>query len=176
MRLVVLLSLAWIISGNAHAQQRKPFVILRGSTANLHHVSQPCSREGLHGVAGTWYPRKSDIQLLELHLADISRLQNQDGSRDIRIDQPGNYYRQYLPILVGKRRLIYVNAFSPTPHPTPPASWDTGFINMCDRGAKDWSVVYDPTTKRFSTLTTSAALPVPPPPPESRRDTGTAPQ
>jgi hypothetical protein len=172
MPLVVLLSLVWITSGNARAQQRKPFAILRGSTANLHYVSQPCSREGPHGIAGTWYPRKSDIQLLELHLADISRLQNQDGSQDIRINQPGNYYRQYIPILLGKRRLIYVNAFLPTPHP----SWHTSFINMCDRGSKDWSVLYDPTTKRFSTLTTSAALPVPPPPPESRRDTGTAPQ
>ncbi len=165
MRVLVLLSLVWIVSGNAYAQQRKPFAMLQGSVANLHDVSQPCSRTGLNGITGTWYPRKSDVQLLELHLADISRLHNQDGSQDIRIDQPSNYYRQYIPILVGKHRLIYVNAFSPTQPPTPPASWHTRFINVCDGGPAEWSVIYDPATKRFSALSTSAALPVPPPPP-----------
>src|SRR4051812_35908015 len=100
-----------------YGQERKPFVLLPPSAAK--DVSQWCSRDGLPTVTGGWRPKKSDLEVLESHLADISALQTQSTSENAHIRQPTRYYRQYIGVLVGERRLIYINGFLDKP----PASW-----------------------------------------------------
>jgi hypothetical protein len=101
-------------------------------------------------------------------LMSVSRLRSIDGDigeiRDVQILQPDAYYRQYIPAMVGSKKLIYVNAFSFKP----PASWRTRLVDICDTGATEWGVLYDSTTGEFSDLRTNAPLPVPPPPPSPR--------
>jgi hypothetical protein len=81
-----------------------------------------------------------------------------------QIRQPYVYYRQYIPVVVGSQKLIYVNAFSHKPL----ASWRTRLVDICDTGATEWGVLYDPTTGEFSDLRTNSALAAPPPPAVSR--------
>ena len=119
------------------------------------------SRDGLVGVTGAWRPNKSDLELLESRLADISVVQSQSASKDTHIGQPSLYYRQYIAVLVGRRKLIYVNGFLDKP----PSSWRKRVVNICDTGPTDWGVVYDPANTHFFDLRTNVGLPVPPPPP-----------
>ncbi len=65
-----------------------------------------------------------------------------------RIAHPENCYRQYIPVIIAKRALIYVNAFCGIEVP----SWRTHFVTICDGGESVWGVLYDPTTGEFSDL------------------------
>ena len=154
---MLLIAIWLILPTNTLAQETKSFVVLSGRTA--HKVTHFCSREGLPSVTGSWRPTTAQIDLLEARLIDISRLTSNGEVTGVRISQPAHYHRQYVPVLVGKHELIYVNAFSDSPPPT----WRTELIDMCDADA--WGVLYDPRTGRFSYLRINVTLQVPPPPP-----------
>jgi hypothetical protein len=144
-----------------YADENKPFSVLPTNAAKA--VSRPCSRDGVAGITGGWRPLQSDIDQLESRLPDISRLRSRVediGEAGIQIRQPTNYYRQYIGIVVGNRKLIYINAFS-DPHP----EWRTQVVDVCDSGPSEWGVLYDPVTGRFSSLRANGGLPPPPPPP-----------
>jgi hypothetical protein len=68
--------------------------------------------------------------------------------KGIRIDHPENCYRQYVPVLVAGRKLIYVNAFCGIELPY----WRTQFVAICDGGESVWGALYDPTSGEFSDL------------------------
>jgi hypothetical protein len=97
-------------------------------------------------------------------LVNVSRLRSNGEIRDVQVLQPNAYYRKCIPVVVGAEKLIYVNAFSHKP----PASWRTRLVDICDTGAREWGVLYDPTTGEFSGLRTNYALMAPPPPAFSR--------
>lgn len=140
------MAIAMLISTlGLYGQERKPFALLPNVAAN--EVSHWCSRDGLVGVTGAWRPNKSDLELLESRLADISVVQSQSASKDTHIGQPSLYYRQYIAVLVGRRKLIYVNGFLDKP----PSSWRKRVVNICDTGPTDWGVVYDPANTHFLT-------------------------
>ncbi|PYV71480.1 MAG: hypothetical protein DMG96_28705 [Acidobacteria bacterium] len=141
-----------ILNANTYAQKQKPFALLPKSAA--HSLSRLCSREGLPNVDGSWRPTKYDIELLESRLADISRLRSKGALKSIQISQPGRYYRQYIAVVVGGHRLIYVNAFSHRPT----SFWRTRLVDICDTGPSEWGVLYDPGTGSFSDLRTNAIL------------------
>ena len=151
-----------ILSGSMFAQEKKPFALLSGSA--VHDISRLCSREGVSGLRGSWHPNADQIGLLESRLISVSRLRSNGEQRNVQILQPDAYYRQYIPVVVGAQKLIYVNAFSFNP----PASWRTRLVDSCDTGATEWGVFYDPTTGEFSDLRTNSALLVPPPPTSPR--------
>jgi hypothetical protein len=54
-------------------------------------------------------------------------------------------YRQYLGVVIGGRRLIYVNVFPRRPS----TGWRTHFVRVCDGGAAFWGVLFDPQARRF---------------------------
>ena len=165
-RITVAIAIFLSLSGSMFAQGKKPYALLPGSAA--HGISRLCSREGISGVSGSWRPDADQLGLLESRLMSVSRLRSIGGDigeiRDVQILQPDAYYRQYIPAVVGSKKVIYVNAFSFKP----PASWRTRLVDICDTGATEWGVLYDPTTGEFSDLRTNAPLPVPPPPPSPR--------
>ena len=150
-----LTTIALLLGGLSHAQTR-PFALLPASAAQS--ISHFCSRQGISGVRGSWHPTQTELERLESHLMRISRLKSEDELK--RVQQPAGFYRQYIPIVVGGRKLIYVNAFSWTPT----SYWRERIVDVCDTGPSGWGVLYDPRTAEFSHLRTNAVL-VPPPPP-----------
>jgi hypothetical protein len=155
---VPVIAVLLMLNASVYAQEKKSSVLLPESAA--HHVSRLCSREGLPRVDGSWRPTTHDIELLESRLVDVSQLQGEGEPKNIQIGQPSRYYRQYVAVVVGGHKLIYVNAFSSV---KPPPSWRTQLVDICDGGSADWGVLYDPPTGHFSELRTNAVLPLPPP-------------
>jgi hypothetical protein len=84
---------------------------------------------------------------------DLPSLANQraDGCCLVggRIPNIASSWRQYVGIVVGGRRLIYVNGFSAQP---PLEHWKTEPVIMCDGGEGAWGVLYDPAKRTFSGL------------------------
>lgn len=92
-------------------------------------------------------------------------------TRDQQPPKPlDEYYRQYLGVVIGDKRLIYVNLF---PHELversarigkelqriakergriskEPEDWRTTFMGVCDGGAAFWTVLFDPRTLQLS--------------------------
>ena len=110
-------------------------------------VLQLCSRRGPK-VDGSWKATEQDIALLESNLAHISSLRSAGSLKGARIAHPENCYRQYIPVMVAGRKLIYVNALCDIEVP----GWRTHFVTICDGGESAWGVLYDPTTREFSDL------------------------
>ena len=98
---------------------------------------------------GSWEPTADDIEKLESRLSRVSKLQSQRGEF---IADPSSYYRQYIGIIVGGRKLIYVNAFD---YGMLRSDWRKRLINICDGGTSAWGVLYDPKTSEFSELATN---------------------
>ena len=73
-------------------------------------VNRLCSRSGPN-VDSRWAIDANEVKTLEARLPDISKLVS-GGAVRITISDPFQFYRQYVGIVVGGRRLIYVNAFA----------------------------------------------------------------
>jgi hypothetical protein len=141
-----------LLSPPIHGQSGKRFVLLPESETSA--ISHLCSRNGPK-VGGSWQPTEGDVELLESHLSRISKLKSEDGLVGIHISKPSRYYRQYVGIVIGGRKLIYLNAFS-TFDEKPPADWrERLVVGICDGGPSAWGVLYDPETKEFSQLSTN---------------------
>jgi hypothetical protein len=110
-------------------------------------VARLCSRRGPK-VDGSWKTTEQDIATLESNLARISSLRSAGTLKGTRIAHPENCYRQYIPIIIAGRKLIYVNAFCGIEVP----DWRTRFVTICDGGESVWGVLYDPATGEFSDL------------------------
>lgn len=110
-------------------------------------VVRLCSRRGPK-VDGSWKTTEQHIAPLESNLARISSLRNAGTLKGMRIAHPENCYRQYIPVVVAGRKLIYVNAFCSIEVP----GWRTHFVTICDGGESVWGVLYDPATGEFSDL------------------------
>jgi hypothetical protein len=110
-------------------------------------VLRLCSRLGPK-VEGKWKPTEQDVAKLESNLTRISSLRSAGTLKGMSIAHPEDCYRQYIPVIVAGRKLIYVNAFCGIKVP----GWRTHFVTICDGGASVWGVLYDPTTGEFSDL------------------------
>lgn len=100
---------------------------------------------------GTWQPTKADIDGIEANLSQVSKLQAENWkSPAIRIDHPETYFRQYIAILRDGKRRIYVNAFCAKEFLS---DWRDRLIVVDDGATCFWQALYDPATKKFSSLT-----------------------
>ena len=132
-----------------------------------------CSRSSPTPIQGTWSPSPDQVRLLEGRLStlldrELSTLRLPDSLRP----HVGDYYRQYAGVIVGGRRLIYINGFHKAQvaqtrsflneHRTdstalrsfPSAFRDTDYWRgvptvVCDGGEYYFGVEYDPETHRF---------------------------
>jgi hypothetical protein len=125
--------------------QAMRFVLLPESKEGA--VLRLCSRRGPK-VDCTWKATEQDITTLESNLRRISSLRSTGSVKGISIAHPEDCYRQYIPVIVARRKLIYVNAFCGIEVP----GWRTDFVTICDGGESVWGVLYDPTTGEFSDL------------------------
>jgi hypothetical protein len=97
------------------------------------------------------------------HLCSCQRFQKAEAllpsflRADRRPKEPlAENYRQYLGIVIGGRRLIYVNVFPRWLVERPelvrivPQDWRRVFVSVCDGGDGFSGALYDPETSRFS--------------------------
>jgi len=99
-----------------------------------------CSRT-TPGVGDSyWSPSERDILDLEERLPSFVRSQRRHPElRGLR--------RQYLGVVRGSRRMIYVNLFPPIPRFD--ARWTSSAIGVCDGGSRFFGVEYDVEKQRF---------------------------
>ena len=138
--------IGWLIlffSSILYSQEQKPFVVLRSADAKV--FKNLCSRTGLPKFDSAWQPSEGDIRTMESRLSRISLLQ--EKQRNVKIEHPEQYFRQYVGIILGKRKLIYINAFC-----IAVTSWRQRGVNVCDGGNCFWGVLYDSETHEFSDL------------------------
>ena len=140
--------------------------------ASAEQLLRQCSRTPTP-IQGTWNPSPDQVRLLEGPLSvlldrQLSALRLPDSLRP----HAGDYYRQYAGVLVGGRRIIYVNGFHKTQvaetrtfltehrndsaalRNFPSAFRDSDFWRgvatmVCDGGEYYFGVEYDPETHRF---------------------------
>lgn len=127
-------------------QEKTKWVVLPETAAE--QVKNLCSRPGPPNFNATWMPSDSDIQAMESRLSRISRLRSKSGILNEQIKHPDHYYRQYLGLVVNKRRIIYINALC---EDSPPENWQQTVYDVCDGGCT-WGVVYDVASGDFSDL------------------------
>jgi hypothetical protein len=146
MRYVISIVTILLALSTSVAQTKTRWVLLPDTEAN--HAKQLCSRPGPPKFSGTWKPTEKDIQAMESRFTRITRLRTRSGILGVRIKHPDRYYRQYLGIVINKRKSIFVNAFCDD---TPPEFWRDVIIDTCDGGCS-WGVVYNVATGKFSRL------------------------
>ncbi len=100
-------------------------------------LTRQCSRSAPR-PEGAWLPTLDDIARLEPGLTR--------ALADAQV-QPGAYYRQYGGLIVGGRRIIYVNGVR---NAVAGGDWRDAPISICDGGALAFGVEYDPASGAFS--------------------------
>lgn len=127
------------------------YVVLPEASAG--DALRPCSRQGPSDVEGTWSPSEAEIAQLEKDLPKLARLKSSLCCLvGARINDPSSYFRQYLGLIIGGQRLIYINAFfDPAAH-YDHSPWLQRVVDACDGGSSFWGAMYDPKRRRFSDL------------------------
>jgi hypothetical protein len=96
-----------------------------------------------------WEPTVADINDLESSLPQITALSGKQPDANQRIDDPDQYFRQYLAVVVNGKKTIFVNAMCRT---EPGEDWRKHLTLVMDGGKCFWNAVYDPSTRTFSNL------------------------
>jgi hypothetical protein len=110
-----------------------------------------CSRSTPGPANGTWQPTKKQIAALESGLPAALK-----DAREKRGDHQKlslTFLRQYAGIIVGGRKIIYVNAFPRgvlDDEHSSKLSWRFQAVMVCDGGPAFFGAVYDPAADRFS--------------------------
>ena len=132
----------WLYAGEP------PFTVLAPNETM--HLNRLCSRDGPGKVSEGWLPTPEQILQAETLLPKFVRANGRPKG------PLSYYYRQYLGVVIGDKRLIYVNVFPrwlierEELSGISPSNWRTAFINICDGGDGFWGALYDPKTLRFS--------------------------
>jgi len=98
-------------------------------------------------------PTKADIDGLEANLQQITELSRKGKYSWMLIEHPERYFRQYVGVLQGGEKRIYVNAFCGFNNGTlAPKDWRNRLIHISDGGNGVWRSLYDNTSKTFLEL------------------------
>lgn len=116
-------------------------------------VQRQCSRADLPDFEATWDPTARDIRELEKRLPKLNAklhrlLSGLDPCGAVRLSV-NDYHRQYSGLVIGGRRVIYVNALSGTVG----SDWRTEPFVICDGGPSAWGASYDVEDQCFSPVT-----------------------
>ena len=106
-------------------------------SAALSDVLHPCSRQAPTNVTGVWSPSLAEVRRadslvtaeLALRLGEIPRLAPWHPSTS-------DYYRQYVGLLIGGHKVVYVNGFlRATVHDYQDSlAWRHSYVVVCDGG------------------------------------------
>lgn len=111
------------------------------------------------GQCSRWTPRATGFWevdedvILDLE-ANLGRVSTMRASKCCLLRawgprHPHRFHRQYFGVVVGDRKLVYLNAYWPD---SPQSPISLRAIDYCDGGNGYWGVLYDPETRRFSDL------------------------
>ena len=99
----------------------------------------------------SWEPTVADIEGLETNLAQISSLKENGPVPSRHIDDPTQYFRQYVAIVEAGKRRIFINALC-MKQGSDPGDWRKHLEIVYDGGTCAWHAFYDPSTQTFSNL------------------------
>jgi hypothetical protein len=102
-------------------------------------------------VVQSWQPSGDDLRGLEANLPQISSMKENGRGPAWRIENPTQYFRQYLAIVQSGKRQIFVNAFCRATEGDS-EGWHHNLQIVYDGGTCYWQVFYDPLTQKFSNL------------------------
>ncbi len=100
----------------------------------------------------SWEPTMGDIDDIEDDLPEISVLSTKLADPNRRIDNPHQYFRQYLAVVMNGKRTIFVNALCSIDRPETQNQWRKRLLFGNDGGKCYWQTMYDVSTRRFSNL------------------------
>lgn len=116
------------------------------SAEKASQLLEPCSRERPARADDYWVPGVEDLRALEQMLPQF--LESNLRSSGPRFPDLGTYKRQYVGIVRGGRRSIYVNVFPDHPVATP--EWTTDPVIVCDGGAQFFGAEFDLASGQFT--------------------------
>jgi len=137
-----------------------------------HSLLQTCSRDApgrdAPQLVETWLPSREQVSKLEAHLpsAVFQFARTKVSAADLNFFRKNiyRYMRQYGGIVIGKRKLIYLNAFPFSDwemnDPLMPLSdkWYNIAYRVCDGGPVFFGAQYDPVTEQFVGFQFNGAL------------------
>ena len=113
-------------------------------------VGDQCSRTPPPPFSALWEPTEQDVSRLESRLGALAKLRSEGCClRGHKLSSLSGYYLQYVGLVVGGRRVVYVNGFRAS---ETPANWRGQPEVACDGGTDYWGAIFDPATSRFSLL------------------------
>ena len=127
----------------------------------LRDLESQCSRQSLTNVQSLWIPPADDVEKLE---ADLPRLHGQKSRlfclTGTPLPDPAGYDRQYVGVVMGGKRWIYVNAFSGVSAMLTLGGVDPTrqLVRVCGGGAGLWGVLYDPSGRSFDQLAMNCSM------------------
>jgi len=128
------------------------FVVLPSSQATV--MAKQCSRAAPN-VEGGWDVPADVIAVLEKNLHKISDQSTTECCLvNSKIENPDLYYRQYVGVVVGGKRYVYINALKDTMGD----DWRAEPMSPCDGGDYFWGALFDPITGEFSMLAINGAF------------------
>lgn len=116
-----------------------------------------CNRPAPGPADGTWRPDADTIRRLESVLAAELQAAIDLSSEPHRKQLATEYYRQYAPLVISGRRILYVNgwhrsAAERSVDGNPDSSWKTSAVYACDGGTLFFGAEYDVATSRLSRI------------------------
>jgi hypothetical protein len=112
-------------------------------------VKEQCSRVGFPESDVAWTPSADDIKQMEARLGSLDA-ELALASRHTR--SLNDYYRQYIGVALGNRRLIYINALHQR---GVDSMWQRQAFNICDGGLAAWGAIYDVDAASFEDFRTN---------------------
>lgn len=97
----------------------------------------------------SWEPTVADINDLESNLSQITALSSKDPDANRHIDNPNQYFRQYLAVMIDGKKTILVNAICTV---APGQDWRKHLAVAKDGGKCFWHAIFDPASQKFSDL------------------------
>jgi len=137
--------LLFLVSTGALAQRERSALL---PASEVKAVVNQCSRPSPTEFTGTWAPSKEELTEMESRFAEIRKLTVLECCiQGEKIKDPERFFMQYAGIVLGGKKLIYINAIPGDPGDF----WKEKAVVICDGGTA-WGVLYDPMTKKFSSL------------------------
>ena len=99
--------------------------------------------------ATSWEPTLGDMNDVEADLAQITALSRTEGDPNRQIDNPQEYYRQYLAVEINGKKMLVLNAICSV---DPDTDWRKHLVVVRDGGKCFWHAMYDLSTRKFSDL------------------------
>lgn len=99
--------------------------------------------------AENWEPTLGDINDVEADLAQITALSKSDPDLDRQIENPQEYYRQYLALQINGKKKLLLNAICSVDRN---ADWRKRLVVVRDGGKCFWHATYDAAAQKFSDL------------------------